>query len=325
MNLKRLLMIPMLVLTMVLCTSVTALASEPELEEAPTENLEDASSTTVVPEYTVVVKYTDDSSTLKGISYETYVDPATLTVCFKIVDDLSLGHIIYDNPDTAYIDGIRVNGDTVDTLTIPIAQGTVYEIAVRTVYEDNLLGDIAKVIDGNFDFKALLENPIALLIGIYYVLSILAIVVAAVSAFFSKSKKVKTADEIAAKVDESADVAIEKVKTEVTDTVLLEMSPILQTILDGIQNVVTAITLSTSKCKEAPLAMLDTLQKTAESNNLNSLIDDIRKTVSDGISKEDDDRSANLRTLQEIAESATSVVNTLNSSTDATYTTKSVF
>lgn len=266
--------------------------------------VEDPAPIVTVPEYTVTIKYSDDSSAVKGITYETYVDPVTFAVGFKIVEDLSIGHIIYDNPDTAYIDGIRINGETTDTLSIVIDQGTAYEIVVRTVYEDNLLGDVAKIIDGTFDFKTLLENPVMLLMGAYYVISILSIVFASIASLFSKSKKVKTADEIAAKVDESANNAVEKVRTEVTDTVLAEVKPMLQTILDDIRNIVTALTLSTSKNKEAPLAMLDTLQKSVESTDVAGLINGIRKTVTDGIAKHDKARTDNVETLHEIASHA---------------------
>lgn len=317
MKLKRFLILVGILAMLIPWLGVPAFAEESEVEP-PAEDtvvedtvVEDDAPQNVLPAYTVNIKYTEDSSAIKGISYETYVDPVTLAVGFKIVEDLSIGHIIYDNPDTAYIDGIRINGETTDTLNIIIDQGTAYEIIIRTVYEDNLLGDVAKIIDGTFDFKTLLENPVMLLMGAYYVISILSVVFASIASLFSKSKKVKTADEIAAavntaaaKVDESANNAVEKVRTEVTDTVLAEVKPMLQTILDDIRNIVTALTLSTSKNKEAPLAMLDTLQKSVESTDVVGLIDGIRKTVTDGIAKNDKVRADNVETLHEIASHA---------------------
>lgn len=319
MNLKKLFIIPALVAILLSFTTVVAHAEE--LETEPEDSVVETPGTGItVPEYNVTIKFTADSSTSKGITYDTYVDPATFAVGFKLNNDLSVGHVIYDNPDTAYIDGIRINGETVETLTVLVEQGTSYDILIKTVYEDNLLGDFAKIIDGNFNFKTLLENPVTLFMCSYYIISILAIVVSTFVTAFSKNKKVKTADEIAAKVDKSADEAVSKVKTEVTNTVIAEITPILQRIFDGMQNIVTAVTLSTSKNKEAPLAMLDTLQKSAEVNNLTELFDGIRKDVSEGIAKEEDTKAANLETLREIANATATVVEAISESS-----TKSVF
>ena len=277
------------------------------------------------PAYYVTIRYSEDSSTVEGISYEVYVDPATFAIGFKIANDLPFGHVIYDDPTTAYIDGIRVNGATVNSLTVIPEQGTNYDIIVKTVYEDNLLGDIAKIIDGKFDFKILLENPTLLLMSLYYILAILSIVGCTISALHSKKKKIKTSDEIAAKVTESSDRAVEKVKTEVTETVLAETTPILQRIFDGIQNVVTAITLSTSKSSSAPIAMLDTLQKATDASNVTALIDDIRKTVTESVAKTEEIRAANVETLKEIAAALEPAEPAPTTDEPANTVTKSVF
>lgn len=307
MKLKRFLILVGILTMLVPWLGVPAFAEEPEAEP-PAEDtvvedtvVEDTAPQITIPEHTVNIKYTEDSSAIKGIYYETYVDPVTFAVGFKIVEDLSIGHIIYDNPDTAYIDGIRVNGETIDSLTVWIDENVIYDVTVRTVYEDNLLGDVAKIIDGTFDFKTLLENPVMLLMGAYYVISIISVIVATFTTAVFKNKKVKSADEIAAKVDTSAQNAVEKMRTEVTDIVLNEVHPILQTILSDIKNVVTAVTLSTSKNKEAPLAMLDTLQKAADSADATGLIDSIRKTIADGIAKDDAAHAANVEDLHRIA------------------------
>ena len=323
MKLKRFLILVGILTMFIPWLVVSAFAEEFEVE-SPAEDtvVEDNAPQITIPEHIVNIKYTEDSSAIKGIRYETYVDPVTFAVGFKIVEDLSIGHIIYDNPDTAYIDGIRVNGETVNNLTIWLDENVTYDVAVRTVYEDNLLGDIAKIIDGTFDFKTLLENPIMLLMGAYYVISIISVIVVTFTTAVFKNKKVKSADEIAAKVDTSAQDAVEKMRTEVTDVVLNEVQPILQTILSDIKNVVTAVTLSTSKNKEAPLAMLDTLQKAANSADATGLIDSIRKTVADGIAKNDATRAANVEDLHRIAN--TEITETVESASQNS-NTKSIF
>ena len=315
MKLKKFIIIPVLVALVCCFGTVSVFAADDEATE------------TMSP-YTVSVKYTDDSSAIKGISYEPYVDPATFAVGYRIVNDLPFGHEIYDDPETPYIDGIRVNGNTVDSLIVIVEEGVTYDIVVRAVYEDNLLGDIAKIIDGKFDFKTLLENPTLLLMAAYYVLAILSVVICTISTLHSKKKKVKTSDEIAAKVTESSDKAVEKVKTEVTETVLAEVSPILQRIFDNIQHVVTALTLSTSKNANAPLAMLDTLQKATSTSDAAALLDNIRKAVSEGIAKDEESRASNIETLREISKNIpTETAETVETVEDTTLTpsNKSVF
>ena len=323
MKLKRFLILVGILAMLIPWLGVPAFAEESEVEP-PAEDtvVEDTTPQLTIPEHIVNIKYTEDSSAIKGIRYETYVDPVTFAVGFKIVEDLSIGHIIYDNPDTAYIDGIRVNGETIDSLTIWIDENVIYDVTVRTVYEDNLLGDIAKIIDGTFDFKTLLENPVMLLMGAYYVISIFSVIIATFTTAVSKNKKVKSADEIAAKVDTSAQDAVEKMRTEVTDIVLNQVQPILQTILSDIKNVVTAVTLSASKNKEAPLAMLDTLQKAANSADATGLIDSIRKMVANGIAKDDAAHAANVEDLHRIAN--TEVTETVETASH-TSNTKSIF
>lgn len=281
--------------------------------------------TFTAPSYTVHIKYAEDSSAINGMSYETYIDPATLAVSFKIVEDLSIGHVIYDDPATPYIDGIRVNGSAIDTLNVPVEDGTAYEVVIRTVYEDNLLGDFAKLIDGKFDIRTILENPVTLFMAVYYILAICSIVFATFATVVSKDKSVKTADEIASKVEASAEDAVVTVRTEVLDAVLNEVKPMLQTIVDDVKNIVTAVTLSTSNNKDAPIAMLETLQKSAESSDLNGLIDDIRKNVSESISKKVEAKAANLEALRAIAHASEETALVETASETSSIAPKSVF
>ena len=330
MKLKRFLILISILTMLIPWLGVSAFAEElevdPPAEDTVVEDtvVEDTVPQFTIPEHTVNIRYTEDSSAIKGVSYETYVDPVTFAVGFKIVEDLSIGHIIYDNPNTSYIDGIRVNGETIDTLTVWIGENAIYDVTIRTVYEDNLLGDIAKIIDGTFDFKTLLENPVMLLMGAYYVISIISVIVVTFTTAVFKNKEVKSADEIAAKVDTSAQDAVKKMRTEVTDIVLNEVQPILQTILSDIKNVVTAITLSTSKNKEAPLAMLDTLQKAANTDTA-GLIDSIRKTIADGIAKDDAVHAANVEDLRRIASAEITEAVESVEAVSQTSNTKSIF
>lgn len=253
------------------------------------------------PETLFEVKYSSDSVLTSGITCEPYVEPGTLKIGFEIIKDLPTGYTIYDSGDTPYIDGIRVNGETVDSLKIIISEDvTKYTVDVKIVYAAGILGDLASMSDGTYDWVTLLENPIVLLQGIYFALAILTLCAGMVSAFFGKRKKVKTADEIASKVSEASETAIVNVEERVTKTVISEVLPIVQKIFDDFQNVVKAVTLSTSKSKEAPIALLDTLKDAANAST-SELIDKIQEAVKVEIAEDAAVREERLKTLREFA------------------------
>lgn len=286
-------------------------------------------TSTPVPETVFDVKYTSDSVLYTGISYETFIEPGTLKIGFEIVKDLPIGYEVYDQVDTPYIDGIRVNGDTVESLRMLLTENVyTYTIDVKIVYSEGLLGDLASMSDGTYDWANLLSNPIILLQGIYFTLAIISVFAGILSAFFGRKKKVKTADEIASKVENASEVAIANVEQRVTSCVMSEVMPIVQKIFDDIQNVVKAITLSTSKSKEAPLALLETLKESANVSTA-ELIDKIQVTIEERLDKEVEAHDKNVAFLHEVASNATPVESsvehssTKNGSTPGN--TKSVF
>lgn len=251
---------------------VAVYAEEPVSESVPSE---------FFTEYTVSIKYTDDSTCKSGVLYETYSDSILNEAGFKLVADLPIGHVIYDDPETSYIDGIRINGSTVETLKVPVdgTGVTEYVVNVRTVYTEGVLGDIARMSDGTYDWTKLLENPVMVFQLAYWALAILTVVAGLITSVLGKKKKVKTADEIASSVDAVAKEALSKIEHKVTDTVITEFTPVFDTILKGLENVVKAVTLSTSNSKEAPSALLDVLKESATTDDVNALIDNIRKAV----------------------------------------------
>lgn len=275
-------------------------------------------------EITFEVVYTSDSAVKSGISYETYVEPGTLKVGFEIVKDLPIGYVVYDSESTPYIDGIRLNGDTVETLNFHIDENvTHYTITVKTAYADGFLGDLARMSDGVYDWSEMLSNPLVLFQVVYTVLALLSVISGIGAAFLGKKKKVKTADDIAGKVTEASETAIVNVEKRVTDCVIAEIMPIVQVILDDVQNVVKAITLSTSKSKEAPIALLDTLKDSANVTT-EALIEKIKQALTDSISLDNQHREENLKFLHELSAEVVKPVEEV--STDVTKTEeKSIF
>lgn len=257
-------------------------------------------SETPAPTYTITFEYASESTAKTGISYETYSDELVNESGFKILDELPIGHVIYDDPETSYIDGIRVNGDVVESLKVPLTDATEYVVVVRTVYAEGVLGDIARMSDGTYDWTKLLENPIMLLQLAYWVLAIVSVVAGALISSHSKKTKAKTANEISEGVEGICKEYLEKMKHELTEVVISDATPILQKILYSFEDVIKAVTLSTSKSKEAPLALLDLLQHAANSTDVSSLIDGLRKVIEEQADESALTHSANVETLRAI-------------------------
>ena len=271
---KRKLFICLILMAVLLTvTGLTTFAEDTQIEP-PTVEVPD------VPTYSVTFRYTSDSTASTGISYETYSDVILNEVGFKIVEDLPIGHVIYDNPETSYIDGIRVNGATVDSFKVVTSEDvSQYVVDLRIVYDEGVLGDIARMSDGTYDWTQLLANPVILLQLGYWALAIITVIVGLITSIFGKKAKVKTADEISSNVTNAAEVALTRIEERVTETVIAEFTPVFQTILSDMENVIKAVTISTSKSKDAPLALLDVLQDTVKSNDINTIIDNVRQAI----------------------------------------------
>jgi hypothetical protein len=276
-------------------TGLTTFAEDAQIEPPTVE-------VPAVPTYSVTFRYTSDSTASTGISYETYSDIILNEVGFKIVEDLPIGHVIYDNPETSYIDGIRVNGDTVDSFKVVTSEDvSQYVVDLRIVYDEGVLGDIARMSDGTYDWTQLLANPVVLLQLGYWALAIITVIVGLITSIFGKKTKVKTADEISSNVTNAAEVALTRIEERVTETVIAEFTPVFQTILNDMENVIKAVTISTSKSKDAPLALLDVLQDTVKSNDINAIIDNVRQAIVEKAQRDLANHDNTIATLHAIA------------------------
>lgn len=285
-----------IVIAIFLLFSIAAYAEDtPPPEDSSVEDLPNVT-------YSVVFEYASDSTANTGITYETYSDTSVDEFGFKIVNDLPIGHVIYDDPNTTYIDGIRVNGATVNSLKVAITDTSItkYTVVVRTVYAEGILGDIAKMSDGTYDWAQLLENPLVLLQLIYYAAAIISLLGGAIIASTSKKVKAKTSNEIADKVSSAAHTSLIEIKQEVTEAVIQEATPILNKILTACEDVVKAATLATSKSKEAPLTLLDVLHHAASNTDTTELIAQIRQNVGIQITRDAETHSSNVETLHNI-------------------------
>lgn len=203
----------------------------------------------------VNIVYTSDSVVMSGIAWDVEVDALTEQVFLTLDIDLPAGYVVYDDPETAHIDGIRVNGATVTSykIAIDITQDIDYTVDVRTVYAEGFLGTLAQISDGNYNWWKLLENPVGLLMALYYILATVSVLVGLLALIFNKNKRAKTSTEISQSVTQAAhDAAVATIETQVV--------PAVTVVQDIAQALVKAFVLSTSKSKEAPSALLDILQ-----------------------------------------------------------------
>lgn len=253
----------------------------------------------------VVINYTYDSDVFKGLSYETYVDILTKEVGVKIVDNLPIGYVIYDDLSTPYIEGVRVNGNTVESLSVPIditaaSPTTAFTVDVKVVYAAGLLGDIARICDGTYDWTSLISNPIMVVQIVYYILAVLSVCIGIFAVLRNKNKTVKTADDIANAVSERASSEMSRIREQVVEVVMAEATPVLNNIMASAQNVVKAVALSTSTAKEAPIALLDTL-KDVSNIDVSKIIDEVRESVLKHVEESADAKSADIAALHSIA------------------------
>lgn len=255
----------------------------------------------------VNIVYTDDSVIKSGIYTDGTVDVLSKQVLFIIDVDLPAGYVVYDDPATSYIDGIRLNGQTVDSYRVPIdyTQDVDFEIVAKVVYAEGFLGTLAQMSDGTYDWTKLLENPVGLLMALYYILAILSVVVAFFTLIFNKNKKVKTADEISAKVQDSADAAA----TRIIEEKILPVVNVLQTTS---QAVVKAMALTTSKSKEAPSALLDVLQAVSNMDTA-AAIEDAKRLVIEDRAKAEAELQHTKQVLNNIANTVQEVSNNATS------------
>lgn len=253
--------------------------------------------------YSKSVVYTSDSVKSQGVILEPYTDTVKFETGFTIKTDLDLGIEIYDDPTTNVIEGVRVNGQEITSYVVPIDLNNPqnYIVDVRLVYSDGLAGTVAKISEGNFDWETVMQEPLLAMQILYYAIAALSVIIGGLGALSSKKKKVKTADEIAAKVDARVQEGCETFAVAYSAVLKENLLPIFHTMVDTNKAVVKAITLSTSKNKEAPVALLDLLKDVSDVD-VEKAIDDAREEVLKNIANTDAKRAAVRNVLSHIAD-----------------------
>ena len=250
------------------------------------------------PEYVEPNIVISADSVNQSVIWDVYYDALTdKTILSLSVEDL--GICIYDVPETSYIDGIRINGETVDSLKIPIDASVENKVVVRTVYKDDFTGTLAQISDGTYDYINLLKNPVGLLTAGYYVLAFILTLVSIIMLFTGKKKKVKTSEDIAKSVDTRANEAFNLMSTKVADI----LNPFVSSIYETQETLVKAIVLMNSKEPNSHLEALECLKKISIAD-VNSVISKVESEITNTINTEQAHKNNVLEDLTKIAETA---------------------
>ena len=233
------------------------------------------------------IQYTEDSVIKEGVTctLEEVVLGEESAYYLTVNVDLPLGYTIYDDTETEGIEGITV-GETIlpDSYILSDLDYTkLLTINVKTVYSKGAAGVIAAINDGTYDYAQLLASPIAIMQGVYYVVSAVGLVLGGFGLFKSAKEKAKTAKEWEKVADEHLKTTIEEVKTECLNTInkylTTDFRPLIEQCLSNDQNIIKAIALQTSKSKEAPTAILELLAKISTDVDAVKIINEANKSI----------------------------------------------
>lgn len=250
--------------------------------------------------FTPSIEFTADSKYVNEniISYEVVVeDDESKTLLLK--QNMLLGYCIYDNPDTDKIEGLKVDDTWVDSSwRITNFDDTVeHSIKIKTVYTDDYAGMAMAAKNG--DWGKVLENPLALIQLFYYVIAAVSIVIGGCGAARSKKHKVKSANEIAALVNENSQKAYAALEQKVELTIDSIIKPIYAAIQKGNQNTVSALILNKQNSADASVALIDML-KQVSAEDIVAKADEIKKAIID-----------NKKASTEVLENAKETVNNI--------------
>lgn len=256
------------------------------------------------------IEYTSDSAVSKGIALEPYKNELDETV-YKIVIDLPAGYEIYDDPDTSYIDGLKINNRWLEAYDNVYFREGEDSLTVKVVYTEDVTGKLAQINDGTFNWWSLLETPIGIIASLFSGTSLASMVGLAVNIYRSKKLKVKDSNEISKEVkttvqEESkkqAEESKELLKTFTEEIV----TPILTEFRNEVKDILKAIAISNSKQKDAPLAILDLLEKDTSDEKVKAVIAEAREKFKESLDKEEKVKKAVSKKLAELNNKITTV------------------
>lgn len=196
-----------------------------------------------------------------------------------------LGYDVYDNPDTPYIDGIKIDGAFLQNTwkVDDFDPDAKHSVLVRTVYSDDISGWLAQAKDG--DFSALMANPVTLLQFGYYIIAGVSLVLGGFGLLKSKKRKIKTADDIAGAVSSKADDFLElatnqsnDMETKALSLVTDIVTPLVNTLSKQNDILIKATVLARNGDEASTIALLDLLKNTG-AEGVADISDAVKKRI----------------------------------------------
>lgn len=210
-----------------------------------------------------------------------------------------LGYEIYDNPETPYIDGLKVNDEFVTDWRVEhFAVDLNHTITIKTVYSSGVDGMIASAKDG--DLSKILSNPLVLLQLGYYSLAAVSLIIGGFGLFKSRKLKLKSSEEIANAVTKQAELSKQNI-TDATIGILNNLvTPVFEKLKAQNQSIIEALVLAKSGKSEDIIAMIDLLKKSA-SEDISVITEQIKKSIEEANNLADKTKQEAIKVIKEIS------------------------
>lgn len=219
------------------------------------------------------------------------------TLIFK--QNYVLGYEIYDNPETPYIDGLKVDDNFVTDWKIEHFTVNIdHTITIKTVYSSGVDGMITAARDG--DISKILANPLVLLQLGYYSLAAVSLIIGGFGLFKSRKLKLKSSEEIANAVTKQAELSKQKI-TDATIGILNNLvTPVFEKLKAQNQSIIEALVLAKSGKSEDIIAMIDLLKKSA-SEDISVITEQIKKSIEEANNLADKTKQEAIKVIKEIS------------------------
>ena len=227
------------------------------------------------------------------------------TYCLRIEEKPVLGYEIYDDPNTEYIDGIKVNGEFLskEWIVKDIDLQAEYAITVKTVYTDDIAGWLAMAKRG--DFSAIMSHPVIILQLVYYAVAALSIILGGFGLFKARKLKLKSSDEIAKKVSAAADameVSFKAKAAEMENDAMELVSSVVGSALDAVrkqnETLLKATVLARSGDEQSTLALLELL-KNSGTESVIDISEDVKARIIAARAKAEQTKEDAIREMKE--------------------------
>lgn len=256
-------------------------------------------ATSTVPT-TPAISFTSDSVYTNNTFVTTTVtQEEDSSYTLHIEKEPTLGYCIFDNADTPYIEGVKLDDEFITDWVIPNYDPNVaHTLLVKTVYTDDIAGMLAAASKG--DFTKMLSNPVMLFQLVYYVLAVCSIIFGSVGIFKSRKLKAKSSAQIAEEVSNTANLSFTKMENVVSDIFTSSIIPVIQQVQKQNNNILEALIISKGTDADSHLALIDLLKNTSSNTDLEKLADKIKTQIKDSVTKNTQAKQAALEEVNQI-------------------------